>query len=173
MRIRRAEANDWSALRDVRLAALAESPDAFGSTLEEERRAGEEEWRGWATGDDWAGEVATFVADDGTGFVGMATGFHADDEPALVHLFAMWVPPERRREGIGRELVEAVVTWAGHQAGVEEVVLRVTTTNEAAGHFYVSCGFADTPDPPEPLRDGSALFTRTMRRAVVPSSSSG
>jgi RimJ/RimL family protein N-acetyltransferase len=154
-------------LREVRLAALADSPDAFGSTLEEERDADDDHWRTWITGEGWDGDVATFVADSGDELVGMATGFHPDEEPSVVHLFAMWVRPKHRREGIGRELVAAVVGWASEQQGVEHVVLRVTTTNESAGGLYETSGFVDTDDAPQPLRDGSAVSTRTMRRAIV------
>src|SRR6266705_4102146 len=112
MKVRRARADDWEALREIRLAALAESPDAFGSTLAEERDADEAGWRGWITGDGWAGIVATFVADGPDPFLGMATGFRPDDRPSIGWLFAMWVRPERRGEGIGRQLVVAVAGWA-------------------------------------------------------------
>jgi demethylmenaquinone methyltransferase/2-methoxy-6-polyprenyl-1,4-benzoquinol methylase len=166
MRIRRAEPGDWRALREVRLAALADSPDAFGSTLEEERDADEDHWRSWITGEGWGGAVATFVADDGTRFVGMATGFRPDDASDIVHLFAMWVRPERRRQGIGRELVAAAIGWASEHASVEQVVLRVTTTNAAAVRFYASCGFVGTSDAPEHLREGSSITTQRMRLLI-------
>jgi len=166
MRVRRVEPDEWEALRDLRLAALADSPDAFGATLEEELIFDEARWRGWATGDGWAGTVATFVADDGDGFVGMATGFRPDDEPRVVHLFAMWVRPEHRREGIGRALVDAVVEWAIDRPSVDRVVLRVTETNGGAARFYARCGFASTGDPPEPLRETSDRTTRRMERSL-------
>jgi demethylmenaquinone methyltransferase/2-methoxy-6-polyprenyl-1,4-benzoquinol methylase len=163
MQVRRARADEWEALREVRLAALADSPDAFGSTLDMERDADEARWRGWITGDGWAGAATTFVADESGRLVGMATGFHPDDEPSVVHLFAMWVQPRRRGEGIGRELVDAVAKWAADRPGVDQVVLRVTISNDAAIRFYTTCGFVGTADPPEPLRDGSELMTQTMR----------
>jgi RimJ/RimL family protein N-acetyltransferase len=166
MRIRTADADDWRALRDVRLAALEDSPDAFGSTLEREREADESHWIGWITGDGWEGDVTTFVAEEGKDFAGMATGFHPGGEPSVVHLFGMWVRPDRRSEGIGGGLVAAVVDWAGARPDVEQIVLRVTTTNERAARFYASCGFISLSDEPEPLREGSSLRTRTMQRSV-------
>jgi RimJ/RimL family protein N-acetyltransferase len=167
MPIRRTQPDDWRPLRELRLAALEESPDSFGSTLEREREGDEAHWGGWITGEGWGGDVATFVADDEGRFVGMATGFDPGDEPGVVHLFGMWVRPERRREGIGRELVNAIVGWATGRAGVDHIVLRVTISNDAAVRLYASCGFVPTTDPPEPLREGSAVSTQTMRREVV------
>jgi GNAT superfamily N-acetyltransferase len=79
----------------------------------------------------------------------------------------MWVRPERRREGIGHELVKAIVGWATGRAGVDHIVLRVTISNDAAVRLYASCGFKPTTDPPEPLREGSAVSTQTMRRELV------
>ncbi len=167
MLIRRARAGDWEALREVRLAALADSPDAFAVTLDEERDGDEAHWLSWITGEGWDGAVATFVADDAGTLVGMATGFRPDDELEVVHLFAMWVTPERRTEGIGRSLVDAVVAWALEHPGIERVVLRVTETNVDAARFYASCKFEDTGEPSEPLRDGSELSTRRLERSIV------
>jgi RimJ/RimL family protein N-acetyltransferase len=166
MMIRRVRPDEWESLRDVRLAALADSPDAFAVTLVEERDADDAHWRSWITGEGWDGAVATFVADDAGTLLGMAVGFHPDDEPGVVHLFAMWVTAERRKEGIGRSLVEAVVTWTGEHPGVDRVVLRVTETNADAARFYGSCGFVVTGHDPEPLREGSALWTRRMERLI-------
>jgi GNAT superfamily N-acetyltransferase len=164
MGVRRARADEWEALREIRLAALADSPDAFGSTLAEEREADEARWRGWITGEGWAGAVATFIADGPGPLLGMATGY-PDDRPTTGWLFAMWVRPERRGEGIGRQLVVAVEEWAA-SLDIDQLLLHVTEGNDGAVRFYASCGFVGTSAVPEPLREGSDRMTQTMQLFV-------
>jgi GNAT superfamily N-acetyltransferase len=165
MGVRRAPDDEWEALREIRLAALDDSPDAFGSTLAEERDADEARWRGWITGKGWAGAVATFIADGPGPLLGMATGYRPDDRPTTAWLFAMWVRPERRGERIGRQLVAAVEEWAA-SLDIDQLLLHVTDGNDGAVRFYASCGFVGTSDAPEPLREGSDRMTQTMRLLV-------
>lgn len=165
MGVRRVRTDEWEALREIRLAALTDSPDAFGSTLAEERDADEARWRGWITGEGWAGDVATFIAEAPGPLLGMATGYRPDDRPTTGWLFAMWVRPERRGEGIGRQLVAAVEEWAA-ALDIDQLLLHVTDGNDGAVRFYASCGFVGTSDVPEPLREGSDRMTQTMRLLV-------
>ena len=113
-------------------------------------------------GEGWVGAVATFVADGASPLLGMATGFQPDDRPTVGWLFAMWVRPERRGEGIGRQLVAAIADWAD-VLGIDQLLLHVTDGNEGAVRFYAPCDFVGTSDAPEPLREGSHLMTQTMR----------
>ena len=49
--------------------------------------------------------------------------------------------PEARSQGVGRALLDAVVTHARSVSGVEEVVLAVTVGNEHARRLYIAAGF--------------------------------
>ena len=95
----------------------------------------------------------------------MATGYRPDDRPTTGWLFAMWVRPERRSEGIGRQLVAAVEEWAA-ALDIDHLLLHVTVGNDRAVRFYASCGFVVTAAAPEPLREGSDLVAKTMRLLV-------
>ena len=62
------------------------------------------------------------------------------DQPA--HLNFVYVQPDRRGEGIGRELVRAFVSAAAG-AGAEHVVLDVDTTNAPAQALWRRLGFVE------------------------------
>ena len=88
--VRRVRGADWRALRDVRLSALADSPDAFGSTLEREQAFGDTEWQEWAR-DAAAGTaeilVLAWLENEPVGIVGA----FAEEWRDHIHLIAMWV----------------------------------------------------------------------------------
>jgi GNAT superfamily N-acetyltransferase len=154
--------DDWPRLREIRLRALADSPDAFGSTLERERGFGDDRWREWIRG--WQGATNQLVAAaDGERWIGIAVGSVPEGDE-VAHLYAMWVEPAARGRGTGRALVEAVVAWALGR-GARAVELGVTEGNAAAEALYRGCGFEDT-GVTEPLRDGSALTLRVLRRSL-------
>jgi len=159
VRVRAARWEEWEQARDLRLRALADSPDAFGSTLEREREHAEPAWRAWIDG--WEGSANRFVVGETEdGWVGMSVGSRTADEPDA-HLYGMWVEPAWRRRGVGGSLVQAVVDWA-RSWGARGVILGVTERNEGAAGFYERLGFTDTGER-HPLREESSLLTRVCR----------
>jgi ribosomal protein S18 acetylase RimI-like enzyme len=158
-RVRFTSPEEWERVRDLRLRALVDAPDAFSATLESERDATESGWRAMVTG--WEGATnAMAIAELDGDWVGMAVGMRKDDA-SEAHLFAMWVDPARRRAGVGAELVRAVLAWA-RSSGATSVVLGVTDTNDGAVAFYEHLGFVDTGER-HPLREGSELVVRGLR----------
>ena len=81
------------------------------------------------------------VAEEEGELVGAAFGDAAvRDQPA--HLNFVYVEPERRGEGIGRELVRAFAAAASAE-GAEHVVLDVDTTNVLARAVWQRLGFVE------------------------------
>ena len=160
--VRTARPDEWRHVRDLRLRALADSPDAFGSTFERERVYAKREWLRWISG--WERTVnRLLVAIDEQTWIGMAVGSRADDDERA-HLYAMWVDPDSRRTGVGRRLVEAILEWAEAE-GATEIELGATAINRDAVVFYERLGFADTSER-HALRDGSPLEVVVMRRGL-------
>jgi GNAT superfamily N-acetyltransferase len=160
LELRRIRADEWPGLRDIRLRALLDAPDAFGSTYEEEANDPEHAWIDWARDGAEGGTSFCVTASDDGRWVGLAIGAPHRDHPGEAGLFAMWVDPAFRGAGIGRGLVERVVAWAGSE-GFPVLRLRVTVSNDAAVRLYARAGFLDRGDRP-PLRDGSEVTTMSM-----------
>lgn len=135
--IQQINVEDWERFRAIRLRALADTPDAFGSTLAREKQFSEAEWQRRAGEEN----AATFIAnsDDGTD-LGLSTGSAYDDEAGL---YRMWVAPEARERGIGSALVDAVVTWA-RANGFKRLFLDVANENTSAIALYSKKGFHPT-----------------------------
>jgi GNAT superfamily N-acetyltransferase len=160
--LRRIHADEWRELRDLRLRALRDAPDAFGSTYEREIEYPDQDWLEWAVDSGEGGSSITVIALDDGRWIGMAMGAPHRDHPEEAGLFAMWVDPGARGAGVGRALIERVVVWAG-SAGFAVLRLRVTVSNDAAVRMYARMGFSDLGDR-LPLRDGSDVLTMSMTR---------
>jgi GNAT superfamily N-acetyltransferase len=152
--VRRVGADEWQALRDVRLRALEDSPAAFATLFEEARQRPDEWWIDWAARSAEGNGQAMFLAWDGATAVGIV-GTFADDRRWLI---AMWTDPGARGRGVGRALVEAIAAFA-RDADSRELFLQVLEGNDTAASLYRSCGFEDA-GPGEPHGNGP---TREMR----------
>ncbi len=134
-----ATAEDWAEVRKVRVRALRDSPFAFESRWYEEKDLPQEFWRARLERD----KAATFLAVREHEVIGLVTGFVDAENPERVDLVSMWVAPEARRQGVGRQLIAAVGKWAEEQAA-SFIELWVTETNDPARRMYESCGFTYT-----------------------------
>jgi GNAT superfamily N-acetyltransferase len=128
--------SDWEALREARLAALAEAPYAFASTFDGELAFTEDVWR------TRAGAGRTFGAFYGDGLVGIATGISREPGPDF-ELVGMWVSPDWRGTGVAGRLVSQVCDLA-RQSGAGAIWLWVTEGNARARDFYQRLGFTPT-----------------------------
>ena len=135
---------DWAAYRELRLAALADAPGAFGSTLERERARTPEEWR------ERLRRRSTFAARVEHGHVGTAAGIDGE-QPGHAELVGMWVHPKWRGRGVGDLLVSAVVEWAAARS-CRAVTLWVSVGNDRAETLYARHGFVRT-GATQPIRD--------------------
>jgi ribosomal protein S18 acetylase RimI-like enzyme len=139
----------WELLRNLRLAALLESPDAFLATYEAESKFDESRWH------------AEF--DRGSWLVG-----HENDRPVSLlgctrleepgrhefYLEYLWVAPEYRQRGIAYRMIEHAVDRL-RADGALRAFLWVLDGNEAAVRVYRRAGFTSSNHrQPLPARPG-------------------
>jgi RimJ/RimL family protein N-acetyltransferase len=143
IRVRRIRPGEGAVLRDVRLRALADAPEAFASTLDDERRRPIEEWDRRAREGANSDTDATFLAMVGSDAVGMAGVYRPEHAGDQRHIYGMWVAPDIRGGGAGRALVDAACGWAWSE-GTTRVTLWVVDQNQAANALYGRAGFRPT-----------------------------
>lgn len=137
MRIDSLGEDDWERARAIRLAALADSPRAFGSRHDDVVGWPEAAWR------EQLRTLDTFIAvADGADAGMVRTVRHAED-PDGVYLISMWVNPAFRRRGVGSALVDRAVLWT-REAGRARLFLDVRTYNLEALALYLHEGFVAT-----------------------------
>ena len=164
--IRRIRADEGPRLRALRLRALAEAPLAFGSTLAREQDFPDDVWRDRAMRASAGCESATFIAESGGQWLGLATGLAPDDGaghagPLLVGMF---VDRTARGGGVGIKLTDSVAAWA-RACGAARLTLWVTSGNDAALALYQRCGFRLT-GVAKPSEHTPALAEREMVREL-------
>ena len=156
----RVEPEDWQRLRDVRLAALGESPEMFGSTLAREQAFDEAEWRSRAA------RPATFIASRDGVDVGMAGVYEFDEGWSIA---GMWIAPAARGTGVVETLIQACESVA-KAAGATAVALGVMEDNPRGRGAYLRLGY-DFTGTSEHVRDGRhELFMTKTLPSSLPSS---
>ena len=129
---------DWQHYRDIRLAALRDSPDAFVATSAQEEALEEQAWR------ERMSRARRLVAELDGSPVGVVSLGKGDPEHSYTgELFGLWVARQGRGTGVAWKLVEAGATQAvadGHR----HLGYWVGTDNGRAVAFASSFGFRPT-----------------------------
>jgi GNAT superfamily N-acetyltransferase len=164
--VRKLEPAEWPTYRDLRLRSLADSPDAFGSTLAAEQARTAQDWAERLARGATSGLDLPLIAEVDRQAAGLAWAKVEASDPSIINLYQMWVAPEFRGHGAGRLLLRAAIEWA-RSRNAAEVRLGVTWGDTPAVRLYTREGFAPF-GPPGNLRPGSPLPGRTMRLQLDP-----
>jgi len=156
IQIRRLTAADAVAYREIRLAGLKSSPEAFGSTYETESV------QPLSSFSERLGRTAVFGAFRRTEILGIA-GFVIRNGVKEAHkglLWGMYVRPDARQAGVGRRLVEAVIDFARQR--VELLQLSVVSNNEPARRLYARLGFVEYGVEKNSLKQGGRYYDEIL-----------
>lgn len=149
--IRRVTPDDAEASRNLRLQALQDHPEAFGSSYEEAQHLTVEDFAKRLTNGvtlgAFEGEVHV-----GTIYVAVNSRIKTRHQ-AYIH--AMYVAPEARGKGIGAQLIQTALDYLReNEPQVEDVLLSVAVGNAAAKALYEKMGFVAWGIHPRALKLG-------------------
>jgi len=159
--IRALGAADAALYRALRLRGLAEHPDAFTSSAEEESAKSVATMAERLAPGPSGPQVAVFGAFAGDALVGLV-GLERDRRIKVRHrghVFGMYVPVEHCGRGIGQALLAAMIAHASAE-GMSHLVLTVTANNDHARHLYERAGFAPFGREPEAVIVGGRPYDK-------------
>ncbi len=163
IRYRSLEADEGLLLKQLRLGALKDSPDAFSPTYEENSHHDDSYWLDSAKRAASAPGFELFIAESDGEPCGLVSA--SADNKSVGHIGAMWAAPHVRGKGVGKDLLRKAIQFLETE-NCNEIELTVTETNKVAIQLYERHGFTMTGDY-EPLREGSTLKNLEMRRPVA------
>ena len=141
--VRPAKAEEWKVWKELRLQSLQDSPESFGEQYADAVKKTDDEWKNKMQ------EVATLSTTD-TLFaivedqvVGMMYVFFRNDQQDTGGIGGLWVTPDNRQKGVGREMIDAALGWMKEKE-LQQVTFWNNKSNAASTKFYEKLGFTYT-----------------------------
>lgn len=153
--VRRIRADEWSAVRALRLEALRDpaADVAFLETWENASLQPDEFWQERASNSASGDAAAQFIAEDGEGWVGSVTVLRAAAGSIDYHgevlaesrsnVVGVYVRPSHRGDGLIDQLLDAAASWSASH-GDTRLHLGVHVDNARAQRAYQRSGFLPT-----------------------------
>ncbi len=164
--IRPLAAPDTPALRDLRLAALAEAPRAYGSSLQEEEALGLDHFLRLAEADEKGAVLGAFAEGRMVGMTCISQYGKLKARHKAV-IWGVYVGPEHRGRGLARQLLQAALARAASMPGVRRVHLTAAADNTAAIALYTALGFVQYGREPESLCVDGELIDEVLMSCVL------
>jgi len=153
-------ADQWARLRDIRLRALKENPEAFGAKYDEAVNFNEEEWKaGFLKEDYLVGSVGG--VDVGMLYIEVLNGDHG----ATCWIGGCWTDIKFRGNGVMRALFDFINKHASEK-GWQRQGLGVWTHNQLAIAAYESLGFSKVGEKMPSTSNPGMYFQHMVRGSI-------
>lgn len=137
--VKRLNKSDWEKYRDIRLEALKDEPDAFGSSYDEYKDKSDSYWKDkMSLSSEKNGKSFLCAVLDDNNFVSIGGAYQ--DENNEWNVIAIYTKKEFRGSGAGALLFNKILEESKNR-GIKKVFLRVNTKREPAISLYKKFGF--------------------------------
>ena len=158
MLVRALQISEAEIFHALRLRGLRESPEPFAASYEEDAALSREAVRDrFPAGED----RFIFGAFDPSGQLVGAVGFLREPQLKRRHwgmAWGMYVIPEARGLGVGRELMTALIERCQRLDGLEQIVLAAATVAKPARRLYESVGFETCGVQKDAMKEGGKYY---------------
>lgn len=141
LNIKRLLKEDLDSFFKLRLESLLNSPTAFLSSYKEEKSLGTVLYENSFTQNKVNNLIlGAFVDDQLIGFVGV----YQEEKEKTNHkanIWGMYVRPSYRKQGIGKALMDSILTHIKNNMDSQIIHISVEATNQSAKKLYESYGF--------------------------------
>jgi ribosomal protein S18 acetylase RimI-like enzyme len=139
MKVKRVTSADWQEYKKIRLEALKNEPQAFGSSYNRESERTESEWQNkLAKSEDLNGTSFSYAALREGVFV--AIGGAYQDNNKQWNIIAVYTKKEFRGQGLGQKVFESIINELKARK-IKKAYLCVNTLQVAAQALYKKNGF--------------------------------
>ena len=155
--------SEVEAFKSLRLEALREHPESFGTDYEEDAAQPESVWKervGKAAGDPSGSIVLADAGNELAGMVGVwrGSGIKTRHE---ANIWGVYVRPKYRGHKLTEQMINEALGWC-RGGNVRIVRLTVVTCNTAAIHAYQKCGFLVCGVSPEEIKVGDVYYDELL-----------
>jgi len=138
MHIRRIVEKDHVRVRELRLAALQDSPNSFADSYQDTLGKPAQYWVDLTKA--LCEKHVMFIAEEDGEPIGSTYGLRDSSDEKVGRVAGMWVCSAYRARGFGKALLQHVVSWAEY-VGFQEVRLWAPAKNANVLAFYHNAGF--------------------------------
>ena len=160
MELRRLASHEADLHRTLRLRALRDAPDSFGEAYTDVAARPIGYWEELTRSVTEPGRNVMFLAREGHDVLGAVYGLLDRVRSDTGRVGGMWVEPAWRGHGVGRALLQEVISW-GRERGLRRLGLWAPGHSPAAIALYTRAGFRNTGDR-RPLPTNPALSIIAM-----------
>lgn len=145
---------DWEVFRSIRLEALKDSPQFFGSNFVRENAFTQTDWHERLSGDGKA-MFGLFDENQIIGLTGIVTDQN-DQSQKTALIISSYTTPVYRGKGLSRMLYQACISWAKDQPQIKRITVSHRESNLASKHANQKFGFVEIGRSSKTWPDGTS-----------------